>query len=108
MKTGELLGKPCKVNLYGTEYTVQLQVAGTYDNGRIAIQAIDTSDRSPFGMVSVNIPNAPVNEGEFCLKDYSENEGWARAAVDACGLFEDTGRSGASGHVVVPIYRLKS
>ena len=52
-----------------------------YGNGRLAVQAY-TTDGEPAATVSVNLPDAPLNEGEFFLKDWSENEIISKALIE--------------------------
>jgi len=63
---------------------------------------------SPGGMViaklTVNIPGVKLQPGEFFIKTWSENAPIAEDAL-ASGLFVDTGRRIATGHVEAQIWR---
>lgn len=54
--------------------------------------------------LTVNIPEVPLEEGEFIVKTWSENE---RIAADclASGLFVDTGKRVRTGWVMAQIWR---
>jgi hypothetical protein len=59
-----------------------------------------------FGVISTRL-GIPLDEGEFCVKTYSENKGWAEAALENLSkYFEYTGKRVKSGFVEFPIYRL--
>jgi hypothetical protein len=90
--------------LHGTE--VYLDFSAHYSNGRICIQVLDKADDSPWGKLTVNMPEAELEENEFCIKNWSENVEMAAGAFST-GRFEDTGRSVQSGFISAPIWRLK-
>jgi len=76
-----------------------------YGNGRLAIQCI-CGDGPPMGVLTVNIERAELKDGEFAVKNWSENKGLAAAAMES-GVFEDTGRSIPTGFVEAPVWRFK-
>ena len=76
-----------------------------YQNGRIAILLVDTTDGSPVTTASVNLPDEPLNDGEVFIKDWSENQG-VLAALVAAGIVEDTGRTVRTGFVQANIVRI--
>ena len=56
-----------------------------------------------FLFVSVNLPDEPLDEGEFAVKTYSENEGLLEALI-VCGAVVFTGRY--TTELGLPICRL--
>jgi len=77
---------------------------GEYPNKRVAIQLFIDSDDSPFATLTTNLPDKHLEEGEFFIKDWSENEEVAILCM-ASGLFKNTGKGVHSGFVSVPIWR---
>ena len=64
------------------------------DNSRIAI-LIETKEHEAYAVLTVNFPQEHLEEGEFCIKSWSENEGLVKACYDSglvSGMFEDTGK----------------
>jgi hypothetical protein len=94
-----------RINAFGESHNISLRF-DHYQNGRIAIRAMNHEGQ--FGMLTVNIPDVPIAENEFILKNYSENAGWAEECVAQFGQFENTGRFARSGFVTCPIYRIKT
>lgn len=77
---------------------------GRYTNGRIAVQLIENGE--PYATVSVNVPEAPIGDDEFFVKNYSENEGLLEELLRV-GLLEFTGRFvDAGGLGSLPVFRL--
>lgn len=76
-----------------------------YPNGRIAI-ILTCLDGEPYATVSVNLPDHPMDEGEFAIHhDIGDH---ILDPLLACGLFEDTGMKVSYGFVVdQPVWRLK-
>jgi len=68
---------------------------------------VATPRNEPIMVLSANLPNAKykLGEGEFFLKNYSEYEQVAVAALEA-GLFSLTGDREVSGFVSLPVARL--
>ena len=83
-----------EVSVHKTRYT---------NSNRPAVQLIDETEGCPFCMLSVNM-SAELGDEEFVVKDWSENEEVAVAAL-ASGLFVDTGRKVQVGFVEAPIWR---
>lgn len=82
-------------------------VAANYVNehggkGRPALQLVDWEDGSPVATMTVNIPELPLGENEYFIKDWSENEGMLDAIL-SCGLASDTGRRERTGFVYAPV-----
>lgn len=77
-----------------------------YDNnGRTAIELINTRDGSPVAIATVNIPSAPLERDEVIIKNYSENEGMLDALVSN-GIVEPTGKKVQSGFVECDVCKL--
>ena len=74
-----------------------------YGNGRTAIQYM-ASENEVMSVLTVNLPNAELKEDEFAIKNWSENEQTAKAAMKS-GVFEDTGEKIRTGFVEAPIWR---
>lgn len=73
-----------------------------YAQGNIAIQYM--GDAGPLGTLTVNLPDDELDDGEFAVKTWSENEQLAKAAF-ATGLFEDTGKRIPTGFVEAQVWR---
>ena len=78
----------------------------TYKTGGMAV--ILTQDGQRFATLSVNFPfpEVELEEGEFAVKTWSENEEIAEDAL-ASGLFVDTGKRIQSGYVEASVWRFK-
>lgn len=84
-----------KVNLFGMTYTVTPQLQ-RYENGRLAVAFND--HEGPYGVLTVNLPDQHLNEGEVFVKDWSEGEPLFQACLDA-GWIKLMGREVNSGYV---------
>jgi hypothetical protein len=78
-----------------------------YSNGRTALRLYTVTDgfKEPMGTATVNIPDAPLNDDEVFIKNYSENKGILKALIKA-GIVEDTGRMFPVGHTFANICKL--
>lgn len=52
-----------------------------YADGNVSLQAYDIEDGSPYGTLTVNIPETNINPDHVWIKDWSENEGVLNALV---------------------------
>jgi hypothetical protein len=96
MITIDFLGKPVKLQLVPHTYS---------DNGRLAIEAHDHD--GPFGMLTVNIPEADLADDEVCVKVWSENAYWVpQLLAKLKDRYIPTGRSVRTGFVSAPVYRI--
>jgi len=94
----DFLGTPTNLTLVEHRYR---------DNDRLAIQAV--CDEGPFGMLTVNIPDAELAPDEVCIKVWSENSTWVPQLLAQLGdKFIPTGRSVHTGFVSAPVYRVAS
>lgn len=96
-------GKTINVTLGNKNYKVKLE-RGSYEGGRIAILGY-LSDGEPFSTLSVNIPDIKLLEDEILIKNWSENEAFAKSALQS-GYFLNTGKSVRTGFVEAPIWLL--
>lgn len=107
-------GKTINVTLGNKNYKVKLERGsydykvklehGSYEGGRIAILGY-LSDGEPFSTLSVNIPDIKLLEDEILIKNWSENEAFAKSALQS-GYFLNTGKSVRTGFVEAPIWLL--
>jgi hypothetical protein len=81
-------------------------VVRNYSNQRTAISLIDSHDGSAIGTLTVNLPDEPLNEGEFFVKTWSENSGIAQDCLNS-GLFINTGRIVKTGWVEAQVWKFK-
>lgn len=88
----ELLGQKCHM------------VDGVYDTGRTAIRII--SGGLPFAVLTVNLPDDPLEDGEIFVKTWSENAA-IREPILALGIFEDTGKRVPTGFTEAEVWRFK-
>lgn len=75
------------IKAYGEELRLILE---RYRNGRSAIR-MESGIGEPYGVLTVNIPEAVLATEEILVKTWAENEPF-RAPALASGLFKDTGR----------------
>ena len=64
------------------------------DSQRVAI-LVETKEHEAYAVLTVNFPQQHLEEGEFCIKSWSENEDLVKACYDSglvSGMFEDTGK----------------
>jgi hypothetical protein len=93
------------VDLYGTIYKVRL-IKLKYYEGKTAIEGImasDSDNEEPFSTLSVHIPMTVLEDDEICIKNWSENEQFAKACL-ASGFFLNTGKTVKTGFVEAPIW----
>ncbi len=91
-----------------TPFGEALVYVGRYQaGGAVAVQLVGADTGEPLGILSTNLApyGARVGEAEFCVKVWSENEPLV-APMLSSGLFEDTGRTEASGFVAAPVWRI--
>lgn len=93
------------ISAFGETHQVYINL-GKYANGRVSISLMDASDHLPYATASVNLPEVFLEEGEVCIKDYSENEGMFDFLIQN-NIISDTGKYVRSGFTVIPIAKLK-
>src|SRR4051794_28860925 len=104
METFKLIGRVT------TPFGVALVCVSRYPTGgAIAVQLVGVGRGEPLGVFSTNLVpyGARVGDAEFCAKVWWENGPLAEPML-ASGLFEDTGRVEPAGHVLAPVWRIKS
>ena len=77
----------------------------TYLGGREAIYIM--SEGNLFRTLTVNLPDQPLKDGEFFVKNWSENREFAPWILENTELFEETGESVRTGFAEAPIWRFK-
>ena len=77
-------------------------VENRYGN-RIALD-LRSMDGEPIARLTVNIPEASLEKGEFFVKAWSENERIAEDCLKS-GLFWDTGKRVQTGWVEAQVWR---
>lgn len=98
-----LEGQKLTVKAYGKTYKTTLEVR-EYANRRVALRYM-SDDGIPYGVLTVNIPEASLGPNEILVKTWSENEPLAAAAL-ASGLYRDTGRRLKTGFVEAQIWEI--
>jgi hypothetical protein len=83
-----------------------IAMGGRYANGRKALSLIDAKEHDPVATASVNIPEERIKKDQIFIKDYSENEGMAKALIDAGIIYKEPILSVKSGFVVIRAYNL--
>lgn len=83
--------------------SVRVQQGYYQHGGHLAIKLI-ANEGTVAAVLTVNIPGLKLRPGEFFVKAWSENALIAADAL-ASGLFVDTGRRVATGHVKAQIWR---
>lgn len=97
------------ISAWGETSTVHPRVV-SYTNGRLALELWSEVEEDgftymePYAKLTTNLPDQHLNEGEFFVKDWSENEPAVQALVEA-GWLEDTGREVLSGYVAPRVMR---
>lgn len=92
-----------KFEFYGEEVEL-IPSFGQYGNGRLAITFEDYNTGEPFGTATINLPEQHLNDGEFFIKDWSENEALAQALIKQ-GWIKSTGREVVSGFVIAKAFK---
>lgn len=96
-----LMGKPLQVDGDNTFFQIK---SYSPPESRIALRLI-ASDGIPYGMLTVNIPEADLLPGEILVKTWSENETLAAAAL-ASGHFKDTGKRVPTGFCEAQVWEV--
>ena len=73
-------------------------------NDRVCV-LLGAYNGEPYGILSVNIPEVPLNKDEFIVKNYSENTGLDNIDLYG-GLFKDTGSVVRVGFNICPIWEI--
>lgn len=81
-------------------------VADKYHTGNLAIMGV-CEDGEPFATLTVNMPQHQhlLEEDEVFIKNWSENESFAQAALIS-GYFIKTAKSIPTGFVKAPIWKV--
>lgn len=76
-----------------------------YGNGRVALTLDEIGTYDPIAVVTVNLPDVPLEEGEIIIKNWSENEGILKAMFNA-GWISESKRQVKTGFVKADIVDL--
>jgi hypothetical protein len=80
------------VNCFGKDYKVKLILEHYSDGNRPAIYVDyldeDLDEQLPFGCLTVNIPEVPLEPNQCFVKTWSENEEWAMDLINKVGCFD--------------------
>lgn len=91
------------VKFFGENVRLEIQHV-EYTNGRTALIALD-DEGERFGTITVNVPEADLDDDEIIVKMYSENAEWVPQVMAALpGVFHETGRKVRTGYVESPVY----
>ena len=88
--------KEFEVLMYQEKYPV---------NDRIAVLLRMSGTGEPFGVLTVNIPDAKIRNDEICVKTWSENEWWYSQLLNT-RYFCDTGKRVPCGFAVAEIWNI--
>lgn len=73
--------EPVTIDLKGRKFELAL-IPIFYRDGNIAVQAIDVKDGIAWGVLTVNVPDQDLGgDNRSAIKDYSENEAWAKQVL---------------------------
>lgn len=89
----------------------QIQMSIYRSSGRVAIQLWTDGDYpEPYATLSANVDEIPLEEGEFIVKNWSENTGLDQLSRYPESGFVDTGKRVDVSEFVknVPVWRLPS
>lgn len=75
----------------------------SYNNGRLALQLFSDM-HGMIATLTVNLPEEHLEDGEFFVKGWSENE-VIIPDVLASGVFEDTGKRVHTGYVRASVWK---
>jgi hypothetical protein len=76
-----------------------------YYNQRVAFEITD-SDLTPYAVLTINLPDVRLEEGEFIVKTWAENEDIANC-IRELGIFEETSKRVRTGFCVAEIWKLR-
>jgi len=87
---------------------VQLELKkGVYANGRLAIMLEEAETKEPWCVLTVNMPDDNLEDGEFFVKTWSENADTSTALMSQTDLFENTGRIVPAGYANACVWKFK-
>lgn len=77
----------------------------SYNNGRVALQLVDSITGESVAIATVNLPDVYVQRGTVLIKNWSENEGVLKALQEAGVIGESMGEV-PTGFVVAHVCKL--
>jgi len=103
-----------KLNIVSQGYelgveTVELELKkGKYQfSRRLVIALIEVESGELWCILTVNIAELPLEDGEFFVKTWSENADTTKALIEQTNLFEDTGRIVPAGYANACVWRFQ-
>ena len=94
-----------QIKLFGSTYTVEIQVGQYASNGRVMLDVYEKDTSDSFGIITVNIPDVELNKDEICVKTWSENEWVTQLLTSLPQHFSDTGKRIESGYAVAHVWK---
>lgn len=91
------------LDLFGNREEVAI-IASRYTKGNRLALTLVSEDGSPWGTLTVNLPDAPLADDEILVKTWSENAFYREPALNS-GLFVDTGRRVPTGLALAEVWR---
>jgi hypothetical protein len=88
------------------EWNCDVSFSYYQNNNRTAIILTDHNTHEPIAVATVNIPEAPLEDDQVIIKDYSENEGMKDALILAGIIKEEMVSEIQTGFVTCPVYEL--
>lgn len=77
-----------------------------YGNKRIALVIVMKETGKRYGILTTNVPELTLEDGEFAVKTWAENKEIAEVIFDT-GIFEDTGKRAKNEFVSVEFWKFK-
>ena len=76
-----------------------------YSNGRPAIIVVEPKTGEQWAVLTCNLVDCDIPDGEFAVKTWSENREISEACYNT-GIFEDTGKRLSNGLVQAEIWKM--
>lgn len=101
-----LNGKQFDVPMFGKLYSGAFHIRRYKEGNRIAVEIIGRPMGEPLAMLTVNIPEIPLEPDEIIVKTWSENEDLVRYMINT-GWFKDTGKRVPTGYCEAQIWKVQ-
>lgn len=92
------------IDLFGDIFDIEIKKLTSKMNDGIALYAIERGTGEFFGTITINNPKIPLQDGEICVKTYSENSWVPQLLTLFPNDFKDTGKRVEVGFMTVPIW----
>ena len=97
------------ITFQGEATPLRLSIRRYSGSDRIAITAEDVDPFQPFGKLTLNDPDADLEDDEIVVKEYSENASWVpQVLANLPEHFIDTGRTAKCGFHDCRVFNLVS